>query len=165
MSGVNVSHATPMPVAQQRRQRLAFLAAVTHIDDQVGRLLDTLVTLGVDNDTAIILCADHGQSLGEANMWEMMNLLEQSLRVPLLIRPAPSDGRFADTVAVYKHPVELLDLFPTLATLAGLPPPPDAWELPGTDLTSGMLSGGVVKPGLRRIVTLHDCSSILYQIH
>ena len=48
MSGINVSHGRPMPLAQQRRQRLAFLATVTHIDDQVGRLLDTLVALGVD---------------------------------------------------------------------------------------------------------------------
>ena len=146
MSEINVSHSKPMPLAQQRRQRLAFLAAVSHIDDQVGLLLDVLITLGVDNDTTVVLTADHGQSLGEGNMWEMMNLLEQSLRVPLLIRPAPNDQRLRRTVAVYPHPVELLDLFPTLATLAGVPPPPEIWRLPGTDLTTGMLSGGVVKP-------------------
>eukprot|EP01050_Picozoa_sp_SAG11_P009081 SAG11_NODE_833_length_6943_cov_4.544126_4_plen_111_part_00 len=92
-----------MPVVQQRRQRLAFLAAVTHIDDQVGRLLDLLLTLGVDNDTAVVLTADHGQSLGESNMWEMMNLYEQSLRVPLLVRPAPNDRRLREKVNVYPH--------------------------------------------------------------
>ena len=146
MHGINVSHSSPMPVAQQRRQRLAFLAAVTHIDDQVGRLLDTLLSLGVDNDTAVVLTADHGQSLGEGNMWEMMNLLEQSLRVPLLIRPAPNDRRLRNTVGVYSHVVELLDLFPTFASLAGLPPPPASWKLPGTDLTPGMLSYKVVRP-------------------
>eukprot|EP01050_Picozoa_sp_SAG11_P009080 SAG11_NODE_833_length_6943_cov_4.544126_3_plen_482_part_00 len=42
--------------------------------------------------------------------------------------------------------VELLDLFPTMASLAALPPPPASWKLPGTDLTPGMLSGKVVKP-------------------
>ena len=83
-----------------------------------------------------------GIATWQGNMWEMMNLLEQSLRVPLLIRPAPSDSRFTTTVPIYNHPVELLDLFPTLATLAGLPPPPVAWQLPGTDLTRGMVNGG-----------------------
>jgi hypothetical protein len=42
--------------------------------------------------------------------------------------------------------VELLDLYPTVVALAGLPPPPKAWELPGSDLTLGMQRGNVVKP-------------------
>ena len=79
-------------------------------------------------------------------MWEMMNLYEQSLRVPLLVRPAPHDRRFADIVSVYDHPVELLDLLPTMATLAGLPPPPAEWQLPGSDLSRGMIANEVVKP-------------------
>ena len=66
----------------------------------------------------MVLTADHGQSLGEGNMWEMMNLLEQSLRVPLLIRPAPGDSRFAARGAVYSHPVELLDLFRKIVMLS-----------------------------------------------
>ena len=51
-------------------------------------------------------------------MWEMMNLLEQSLRVPLLIRPAPGDSRFVGRGAVYSHPVELLDLFRKMVMLS-----------------------------------------------
>ena len=54
--------------------------------------------MGAEESTAIVLTADHAQNLGEANMWSMMNLLETSLRVPLLIRPAPNDARLRDTV-------------------------------------------------------------------
>jgi arylsulfatase A-like enzyme len=54
--------------------------------------------VGAEESTAIVLTADHAQNLGEANMWSMMNLLETSLRVPLLIRPAPNDARLRDTV-------------------------------------------------------------------
>ena len=79
----------------------------------------------------------------------MMNLLETSLRVPLVIRPAPNDPRFGGgraNIKVYPHTIELLDLFPTIVSLANLPPPPKSWDLPGTDLTLGMVHGGVVKP-------------------
>lgn len=64
----------------------------------------------------------------------MMNLLETSLRVPLLIRPAPNDPRFSGgqvSGKVYPHTVELLDLFPTIVSLANLAPPPKIWGLPG----------------------------------
>ena len=98
--------------------------------------------------TAVVLCADHGQNLGESNMWSMMNLLETSLRVPLVIRPAPRSMLEAPstvppslTPRVAWDPVELIDLFPTTAVLAGLPVPPTAWALDGRDL-SGMLRGG-----------------------
>ena len=87
-------------------------------------------------------------------MWSMMNLLETSLRVPLLVKPAPLDARFAapraGLPAIYDHPVELLDLFPTVSGLASLPAPPSAWRLPGTDLTPALMRsaspGTVAKP-------------------
>lgn len=145
---VHVTYNKPMSFANQQRVRLAYYAAITNVDDQVGRLLDALEGAGTDvvANTAVVFTADHAQNLGEANMWSMMNLLETSLRVPLLIKPAPLDARFAPPraglPAVYPHPVELLDLMPTLAGLASLPAPPAAWKLPGTDLTSAMMGSG-----------------------
>eukprot|EP00039_Didymoeca_costata_P024132 m.9381 g.9381 ORF g.9381 m.9381 type:complete len:530 (-) comp4056_c0_seq2:699-2288(-) len=139
-----VDHNHAMPTALQKQVRLAYYAAATHIDAQVGRLLDGLIDSGTDNDTVVVLTADHGQNLGERNMWSMMNLLETSLRVPLLIRPAPSANM--RVVPVYHHPVELLDLYPTMAGLAGLPPPDKAWGLPGTNLVPGMKNDAAVKP-------------------
>jgi arylsulfatase A-like enzyme len=143
-----VTHGRPLSDALQRRLRLAYYAAISHVDDQVGRLLAELRRLGVDESTAIVFTADHGQNLGEANMWSMMNLLETSLRVPLLVRPAPRDARFA-TMAVYDQPVELVDLFPTVAALAGVAAPPAEWRLPGRDLTA-VLRRGVGGGGGRR---------------
>eukprot|EP00729_Bicosta_minor_P018329 gene18329-30585_t len=77
-------------------------------------------------------------------MWSMMNLLETSLRVPLIIRPVGYAKR--NTVAVYRHSVELLDVFPTVVDLAGLPAPPATMGLEGTNLAPGMEAGHVVKP-------------------
>ena len=52
-------------------------------------MLHALDSLGLTRDTIVVLTADHGQNVGEHNMWSMMNLLETSLRVPLIVRPAP----------------------------------------------------------------------------
>ena len=153
---VHVTHDKPMSTASQQRVRLAYYAAITNVDDQVGRLLDAVEAAGADvyGRTAVVFTSDHAQNLGEANMWSMMNLLETSLRVPLLIKPAPLDARFALPHAglppIYPHPVELLDLMPTVAGLASLPAPPAAWKLLGTDLTPALVRSGtrgtVLKP-------------------
>ena len=78
-------------------------------------------------------------------MWSMMNLLETSLRVPLIIKP-PSQSQQQQqqrrsNVKVYTHPMELLDLYPTLTTLAGIAPPPADQQLQGKDLTRAMQDG------------------------
>ena len=101
-------------------------------------------------------------------MWSMMNLLETSLRVPLLVRPAPRDARFATAptrwrrmgararpravgpFAVYDQPVELVDLFPTVAALAAVSAPPAEWHLPGRDLTAVLQRGVGVGEGAAR---------------
>ena len=167
---INVTHGAPMALAQQQRVRRAYYAAIAHVDDQVGRLLDALGALNLTASTAVVLCADHGQNLGENNMWSMMNLLETSLRVPLVIRPAPHDRRLAAAAAagagagagarVAWDPVELVDLFPSLAALAGLPPPPAAWGLDGRDIT-GALAGG---PSLAPAPRLADAPAAFGQI-
>lgn len=90
-----------------------------------------------------------GQNLGELNMWSMMNLLETSLRVPLIIKPAVADATVAkessDNVHVHSHPVELVDLFPTLITLANATPAAPSQKLAGHDLAPAMQSGGPAK--------------------
>lgn len=66
-SDVDVTHDVPMTEASQRRVRLAYYAGITHVDDQVGRLMAGLRDLGpgVDESTALVLTADHAQNLGE----------------------------------------------------------------------------------------------------
>eukprot|EP00041_Stephanoeca_diplocostata_P024992 m.644277 g.644277 ORF g.644277 m.644277 type:complete len:649 (+) comp22647_c0_seq16:193-2139(+) len=108
------------------------------------------------------------RNLGEDNTWSMMSLHETSLRVPLIIRAAPNDARLsrASTVRVYDHMVELIDLFPTMVALAGLPAPPTSWDLPGDNLVPGMQSGGVVKrvdAAFGEITRCRNCSEAYFR--
>ena len=101
----------------QKRMWSAYYATVTFMDEQVGRILDELERLGLRRNTAIVFLSDQGYHLGEHTFWAKMNLHEEISRVPLIISlPGMKPGR---TDAI----VELLDLYPTLSELAGLPVP------------------------------------------
>ena len=125
-------------------------------------MLDALEDLKLAESTLVAITSDHGQNLGEHNLWSMMSNAEASLRVPLLIRtPATKTSRrpMKSPAALYTHPVELVDLFPTLAGAAGLDLPP--FSLPGTDLSSAMLSNIPVKPinaAFSQITRCSNCS-------
>ncbi len=111
MSGFDVREPT---VEQVRRARRAYYAAVSYIDDHVGRIRQRLEDLGLADDTVIVLTSDHGDMLGEKGLWFKMSPYEQSTRVPLIVwgpSPLVPTGRFA-------NPVSLLDLMPTLCEVA-----------------------------------------------
>ena len=98
----------------QKRMWVAYYAAVTFMDEQVGRIIDELERQGLRESTAIVLLSDHGYHLGEHTFWQKANLHEDVSRVPLIISvPGMTPGK---TDAI----VELLDIYPTLADLAGL---------------------------------------------
>ena len=99
--------------------RRHYAAAVTYIDALIGRLLDEVDRLGLRNDTVIVLWGDHGWHLGEHGVWGKHTLFEEALRSPLIVSypGIPKPGEPTDAIA------ESVDLFPTLAELAGLPIP------------------------------------------
>jgi uncharacterized sulfatase len=102
-----------------RREAIAaYHASVSFIDAQVGVLMDTLDRLRLWDRTVVVLLGDHGFHLGEHHgLWRKDTLFEETLRTPLIIA-APQVQRPGEAAAAE---VELLDLYPTLVELAGVP--------------------------------------------
>lgn len=116
---------TPNPLsgtlseAQQRELKHGYLASISFIDSQVGLLLDELKTLGLDEDTIVVVWSDHGWKLGEHNSWCKQTNYEIDTRVPLIIYDPRSKGNGTATDSL----VELVDVYPTLCDLASLAVP------------------------------------------
>lgn len=111
---------------RQKKQAIAaYHAMVTMTDSYVGQLLDGLELLDLDDSTIVVFTSDHGFHLNEhGGVWRKSTQFEESTRVPLIVR-LPK-GRVAGQVA--GGFVELVDLYPTLVDLAGLPNPAHALE-------------------------------------
>tara|TARA_B100000927_G_scaffold99724_2_gene80645 strand:- start:1558 stop:2967 length:1410 start_codon:yes stop_codon:yes gene_type:complete len=99
--------------------RRHYAACVTYADAQVGRLMNQLEASGEADNTIIVFWGDHGWHLGEHSIWGKHCLFEEALRSPLIISYPGIKSAGATSSAV----VETLDVFPTLAELAGLPSP------------------------------------------
>ena len=112
---------------QARETILAYDACISFVDAQIGRVLDALDELGLSESTIVVLWGDHGYHLGEHGLWRKNSLFEESARAPLIFRVPGLKPRSNDCEAI----VEFVDIYPTLADLAGLAPPSD---LEGTSL-------------------------------
>ena len=95
----------------------AYLASVASIDDLVGDLLKALDETGLAKNTIVIFTSDHGWGNGEKDYLYKNALWQESTRVPLILR-APGVSPKGQTC---DHPVSLVDLYPTLLDLCGLP--------------------------------------------
>tara|TARA_R100000027_G_scaffold61554_5_gene53042 strand:+ start:60671 stop:62140 length:1470 start_codon:yes stop_codon:yes gene_type:complete len=102
-------------------QRLGYLASVSYIDAQVGKILEAVRENGIEGETLIIFTADHGFHLGENGQWDKSLLFETSCHVPLIVL----DPELPPSETPLAQMVELVDLFPTVLDFLGLPAPHD----------------------------------------
>ena len=103
-----------LPVDKQKELIHGYYAATSYTDAQVGILMDALDSLGLSNNTIIVLWGDHGWHLGDHNLWCKHTNFEQATHAPLLISaPGIKPSRT-------KSPTEFVDIFPTLCDLTGI---------------------------------------------
>jgi arylsulfatase A-like enzyme len=118
--GLTALAGAPLPDEVAAELIHGYLACVSFIDEQVGRLMAALDELGLRQNTVVVFWGDHGWKLGEYGQWSKNSNFEVDTRVPLVVA-GPGIRRGVRTAAI----VESLDLYPTLAELAGLPVPPE----------------------------------------
>ncbi|RNL91761.1 iduronate-2-sulfatase [Sinomicrobium pectinilyticum] len=134
----------PVPVGQdvydddlKRKLIHGYYASISYMDTQLGRVMDELKRLGLDKNTIVVLWGDHGWHLGDHAIWTKHTNFEQANRIPLIFKvpgvtkPGSSTKQFAESV----------DVYPTLATLAGLDKPTGPQPIDGIDLSPVLKNG------------------------
>ncbi|WP_417745598.1 sulfatase [Rosistilla oblonga] len=107
----------PLSEAEVRHLRHGYYASISFIDAQVGEILDALDASGRAVETIVVFTSDHGFHIGERTLWGKTSNFELDARVPLIVadpRHPASQGKSTPALA------ELIDLYPTLAQLAGI---------------------------------------------
>lgn len=101
-----------------RRHIADYYAMITHLDAQIGRVLDTLRETGLDRDTLVVFAGDNGLALGQHGLLGKQSLYEHSMRVPLIFSgPGVPRGARRDALCY------LLDVYPTVCDLMGVAVP------------------------------------------
>ena len=116
-AGINykTSKNMKMDVRRQKKAMGGYYASVAFMDAQVGKVLAALDANGLREKTIVIFTSDHGYHLGEHDFWAKVSLRDESAGVPLIISMPGKKPAVCDSF------VELIDLYPTTATLCGLP--------------------------------------------
>jgi arylsulfatase A-like enzyme len=98
----------------------AYYASVSYMDAQVGRVLDCLDELGLKENTIVVFTSDHGYMLGEHHKYQKQHLFEEATRVPFIISVPWLKNQHGQAT---QQITELVDLYPSVAELAGLKAP------------------------------------------
>ncbi|MFN7935839.1 MAG: sulfatase [Bryobacteraceae bacterium] len=111
---------TPPNFGMTEKQRLecmrAYYAAILFLDAQVGKVLDTVERLKLEQNTLIVFWSDHGYQLGEHGQWFKQTVFEPAARAPMIIAGAGVKARGK----ACKRTVEFVDIYPTVADMCGL---------------------------------------------
>lgn len=122
----------PAEISDEVKRKLihGYYASTSYVDAQIGKVIAGLVELGLAESTIIVLWGDHGFHLGDLGIWTKHTNYEQANRIPILIA-APG---VTTPGSVTSQLTETVDLFPTLAELAGLPAPTGPQPIDGVSL-------------------------------
>ncbi|MDF7826711.1 sulfatase [Pontiellaceae bacterium B12227] len=100
-----------------KRHLQAYLACVSFVDEQIGKVIQALDASSFRNNTIVVLVSDHGYHQGGKQYLYKNSLWEESTRIPMIVRAPEMEKSYGKTVA---HPVSLIDVYPTIADLCGL---------------------------------------------
>jgi len=150
----------PLSLEATNQSRRAYLACVRYTDRQVGKVLDALQELGLDEDTVVVLWGDHGWHLGEQEIWGKHSPFERANRSVLIIRIPGMKTAGVKTDAI----VESLDLFPTMIELCKPSFNKTQNQLDGESLAP-LLMTGVGNQGDVAISYWNDAVSVRDQTH
>lgn len=114
--------------------RRHYYAAVTFVDEQVGRIIDALKAAGRYDNALIVFVSDHGDMLGDHNHWRKTYAYEGSSAVPFIVKLPQSCKAVRAKGSGLEQPVELRDVLPTFLEAAGAPVPEDMDGRPVQDL-------------------------------
>ena len=149
------SHATVVEHGQWRAAVEAYLASVTYVDHEIGRLLDALDKSPARQDTVIVLWSDHGWHLGEKEHWGKWTGWERSTRVPLIMVPPAHESELYAVGETSSRPAGLIDIYPTLVELTRIQGP---GQLDGQSLVPSMRDP--LRSTDRAVVTMFDRNNV-----
>jgi iduronate 2-sulfatase len=142
--GHEMSQFFPVPQHQdvydddlKRKLIHGYYASISYMDTQFGKVIDELERLKLDENTIVVVWGDHGWHLGDHAIWTKHTNFEQANRIPLIFKvpgvttPGTKTNQFAESV----------DIYPTLAKLAGLNSPGGPQPIDGIDLTPVLKDG------------------------
>ena len=136
--GGEISNYKPVPTPREgdisdalKRQLIhGYYASTAYVDAQIGRVLQALEQLELSENTIVVLWGDHGWHLGDLGIWTKHTNYEQANRIPLIVSAPGTTPPNTST----KQLAETVDIFPTLAELAGLPIPDGPQPIDGESL-------------------------------
>ncbi len=102
-------------VENQLSARIAYYGLTDFLDSQIGKIINSLETTGLLDNTIIVYFSDHGEMAGKHGRWHKGCFFEDSIRVPLIIRMPDQQNT---GIRISEH-ISLVDLFPTICELAG----------------------------------------------
>lgn len=110
----------PRTPAEIQRHIADYYGMISHMDMEMSRILETLEARGLSENTVVVYTSDHGLGVGQHGLMGKQNLYEHSMRIPLILRGPGVPAGLSSGALLY-----LLDMYPTLLEMAGVPTPSD----------------------------------------